>query len=270
MRVSVVQMSASTDKAENMGQVEQRVSAAERAGHADLVVLPEAVMHDFGRTDQPLAPAAEPLDGPFVALLQRLAAEHGTTVVAGMFEQTDDPQRAYNTLVAVDGSGLRASYRKVHLYDSFGYRESDRLVAGDPQSAVLEVADLRLGLMTCYDLRFPELSRFLVDAGADTLVIPAAWVAGPRKVDHWRTLLRARAIENTCHVVAAAQCGRAYSGHSAVIDPMGEVLVELDNEPGSGGATITREGLDEARASNPALLHRRLTVTVGEQAVGSR
>lgn len=259
MQVAVVQMSATTDKAENAAAIERLVAQA--APGADLVVLPEAVMHDFGKPDDPLAPAAEALDGPFVGLLRRLAGEHDVTVVAGMFEQTDEPDRVFNTLVAVSGAGLRARYRKAHLYDSFGYRESDRLVAGDVEPVTVPMGELTLGLMTCYDLRFPEMSRALVDAGADTLVVPAAWVAGPHKVDHWRTLLAARAIENTCHVVAAAQCGRVYTGHSAIIDPMGITRAGLGVAEGVASTAVRADDVASARERNPSLRHRRFTVT---------
>ncbi len=259
MRAALVQMSASTDKAANLAVIEAGVATA-AAGRPNVVVLPEAVMHDFGSREEPLAPVAEPLDGPFVATLQRLAERHTTTIVAGMFESTEDPRRAYNTLVVVDRSGVQGAYRKTHLYDSFGYRESDRLVGADPSAVVVDVGDLRLGLMTCYDLRFPELARLLVDAGADTFVVPAAWVAGPHKVDHWQTLLRARAIENTCYVVAAAQCGRSYSGHSAVVDPMGQVVAGLAEEPGVVTGDLSSDRVAEVRRTNPALQHRRLAV----------
>ncbi|MGH3384490.1 MAG: carbon-nitrogen hydrolase family protein [Nocardioidaceae bacterium] len=260
MQVAVVQMSATTDKAVNAATIERLVAAACRDVSPDLVVVPEAAMHDFGRPDDPLVPAAERLDGPFVGLLQRLADTHGTTLVAGMFEQSDEPGRVFNTLVVVDAGGMRASYRKAHLYDAFGYRESDRLVAGEPTPVVAKVADLTVGLMTCYDLRFPEMSRVLVDAGADVLLVPAAWVAGPYKVDHWRTLLAARAIENTCHVVAAAQCGRTYSGHSAVIDPMGVTRAGLGDEEGVASTVITAEEVAAARERNPSLRHRRFEI----------
>ena len=156
---------------------------------------------------------------------------------------------------------MHADYRKIHLYDSFGYRESDRLLAGehDPAApALVELDGWRLGLMTCYDLRFPELARRLVDAGAEVLVVPAAWVAGERKVDHWRTLARARAIENTAYVVAAGQPAPRYSGHSLVVDPFGDVLAEAGE-----GADLVRADLDparlaEARRTNPSLANRRL------------
>ena len=112
--------------------------------------------------------------------------------------------------------------------------------------------------MTCYDLRFPEFARALVDRGAEVLVVPAAWVAGPRKLDHWQTLVRARAIENTVFVAAAAQPGPRYTGHSLVVDPLGDVLAEAAEEPGLVTATLERKVLDEARRTNPSLANRRL------------
>jgi predicted amidohydrolase len=123
---------------------------------------------------------------------------------------------------------------------------------------LVEVGGFTLGLMTCYDLRFPELGRALVDRGADVLVVPAAWVAGPRKVDHWRTLVRARAIENTAYVVAAGQPGPRYSGHSLVVDPLGDVLAEAGEAAETLTATLDTAVLEEARRTNPSLANRRL------------
>jgi deaminated glutathione amidase len=263
MRVALVQMSAATDKRANLKAVERLVAQAVES-RPDLVMLPEAVMRDFGRPEESLAEVAEPLDGPWVAEMQRLARLHATMVIAGMFESAADDGRVYNTLVALDADGLHAVYRKTHLYDSFGYRESDRLVAGPPEPVVVPVADVKVGLMTCYDLRFPEMARALVDAGADTLAVPAAWVAGEHKVDHWQTLLRARAIENTCFVAAAAQCGTRYSGHSAVVDPMGVVLTSLTDREGVASATLASGAIFGARQKNPALAHRRFSVAPAE------
>ena len=194
---------------------------------------------------------------PFGAALSQVAAERGTTVVAGMFERGDDPDRPFNTLL-VRGAA-EASYRKIHLYDSFGHRESDTLspgAIGDP--AQVEVGGWRVGLMTCYDLRFPELARAQVAAGAEVLVLPAAWVAGERKVDHWRTLVRARAIENTVYVVAVGQPGPRYTGHSMVVDPLGDVLAEAGEDEETLAVTLVREVLAQARETNPSLANRRL------------
>lgn len=223
---------------------------------ADLVVFPEAFARDFGEAGSDVSPYAEPLDGPFATEVGRVARERGTTVVAGMFEPGDDPGRPFNTLVV--RGGAEASYRKIHLYDSFGYRESDRLSAGPLEPVLVDVGGFRVGLMTCYDLRFPELARRLVDEGAEVLVVPAAWVAGPRKVEHWRTLARARAIENTVFVVAAAQPGPRYSGHSLVVDPLGDVLAEAGEGPEVVSAELDRESLATARQTNPSLANRRM------------
>ncbi len=223
---------------------------------ADLVVWPEASARDFGDPDSDLSAFAEPVTGPYATEVARVADDLGATLVAGLFETSHDPARPFNTLVA--RGAATASYRKVHLYDSFGYCESDRLLAGEPGPVVVTVGGWSVGLMTCYDLRFPEMARLLVDAGAELIVVPAAWVAGPLKVDHWRTLLRARAIENTVFVAAAGQPAPRYTGHSMVVDPMGLVLAEAGPDAEVVRADVSRAVLEEARRTNPSLRNRRL------------
>lgn len=258
VRVGLLQIAAGLDSDANLTSI-RRLSADDEA---DIWIAPEAIMHDFGPPDLPLGPVAQPLDGPFVTGLSKLAAERGAAFVAGMFEVSDDPERPYNTLVMLDGAGeLVATYRKTHLYDSFGYAESDRLRQGDPVPVVADGGGLRIGLMTCYDLRFPEHGRALVDAGADVLVIPAAWVRGPLKEDHWETLLRARAIENTVYVAAAAQCGRKYCGRTMLVDPLGVPVAGLGEAEGAMTGTVSRDRIAQVRATNPALTHRRWRVT---------
>ena len=185
------------------------------------------------------------------------ARTHGGTWVAGMVERSEDPDRPYNTLVAVDGDGLRASYRKIHLYDSFGFKESDRLLAGPRTPLTLDVGGVSVGLITCYDLRFPELPRAMSRDGADLLVVPAAWVAGPRKVQHWRTLVAARAIENVSYVAAAGQPAPRYTGHSMVVDPRGDVVAEGGDGEEIVTGTLSGALLEEARTENPSLRNRR-------------
>ena len=221
----------------------------------DLVVFPEAFARDFGPAGSDVSDGAEPVTGPFATEVARVAADRGATVLAGMFESSEDPGRPWNTLV-LRGAAV-ADYRKVHLYDSFGYRESDRLTAGPVEAVTAPLGGFTLGLMTCYDLRFPEQARALVDAGADVLVAPSAWVAGERKVDHWRTLVRARAIENTTYVLAAGQPGPRYAGHSMVVDPLGDVVMEAGERPGIVTATLDPEVLVRARRTNPSLANRR-------------
>jgi predicted amidohydrolase len=249
MQVVLVQEASSLDPVQNR----DRLAAAVPEG-ADLVVLPEAWARDFGEPGSDLAAFAEPLDGPFVSEVERVASERGTTVIAGLFERGDTTP--YNTVVV--RGGARADYRKIHLYDSFGYRESEVLAPGPWEPLTVEIGGTTVGVMTCYDLRFPELARALVDRGAEVLVVPAAWVAGPRKVDHWTTLLRARAIENTVFVVGVGQPGPRYSGHSMVVGPLGDVLVEAGAEAATLRASLDLAAVAEARRTNPSLANRRL------------
>lgn len=253
MRVGVIQVpSVSEDVLE---LIQPPIESAVAQG-AQLVVLPEGVMHDF-RPEIDLAVISEPLDGRFVSGLGALASRLSVTIVAGMWERLAGENRPANTLVVVGPTGqLMASYRKIHLFDSFGFRESDRVVPGVLEPVTFEAGELTVGLATCYDLRFPEIFRAM--AGADMLALPAGWIAGPLKLHHWETLLTARAIENTAYVAAAGICGHGYTGHSMVIDPMGEPLVMLDDEPAVGVVEIQRSRVDEVRRINPSLEHRRL------------
>ncbi|TRW45329.1 carbon-nitrogen hydrolase family protein [Georgenia yuyongxinii] len=261
MHVAVAQLAASTDRSVNLDAATALVRRAASAG-AQLVVLPEYTSSWEPRPSaESLATAAVTLDGPFVGALARAAHEHRVTVLAGLVER-NPAGKSYNTVVALNSGGeLVGAYRKVHLYDAFGDRESDRLAAHPPEALVLDTGGLRVGVMTCYDLRFPEMARFLVDAGADVLAVPAAWVAGPGKVDHWLTLARARAIENTVYVVACGQTGKYRSGHSVIVDPAGEVLAAMGEEQGVAVAEISPGRIQEVRELNPSLANRRFEVS---------
>jgi predicted amidohydrolase len=255
------QMRVGDDRAANRDAVIAAFAVAARE-HADLLVLPE---YASGFDPRGVGPQqAEPIAGPFVETLRGQAARTGIAVVAGTTLPGSSDERAVNAVVAVDESGtLVGVYRKVHLYDAFGSRESDRLEAGPPDAAplVLDVAGLRFGVLTCYDLRFPESARRAVDAGAQVLVVPAAWAAGELKAMHWRALAVARAIENTSVVVAVGQAGPGVIGRSLVVGPDGVVDLELDAEP-----TVRTVDLDPARIArirelNPSLSNRRYTTT---------
>lgn len=266
MQVAVLQLRSGGDKAANRERLEHAVRRAAAAG-AHLVVGPEAALHEFGGPGTDLAVVAEPLDGPFVEGLAGVAADVGTTVVAGLFEARREDRRVFNTVVVVGPAGLQGAYRKVHLYDALGWRESDRVAAGDPGQGlpVVEVGELRLGVMTCYDLRFPEVGRALADLGATAVAVPAAWVAGPGKAEQWEVLARARAIENVTYVLAAAQPAPGYTGHSMIIDPSGTVLGQLGAEPDGPPAGVllaeaSAERVREVRRGMPVLEHRRFVV----------
>jgi predicted amidohydrolase/DNA-binding MarR family transcriptional regulator len=265
--VGLLQFAAGMDADANLVALNRLADTAVAAdGQAEdlprLLVAPEAAMCDFGRPDRPLAPLAQPLDGPFVTGLSALARRTGATVVAGMFERADgeDAQtgKVFNTLVALAADGdLIASYRKIHLYDAFGYRESDRLLPGPVQPCTIDVNGLTCGLLTCYDLRFPEQAADLVAGGAQALVLPAAWLTGPHKLDHWRTLLRARAVETTSYVVAAGQAAPHYCGYSTVVDPMGLTVTELDDSDGVAVGVVDAARVAQVRELNPTLRNRR-------------
>ncbi len=264
MRVAVGQFTASLDPAANREAV-AKLTAEAAAGGAELVVFPEAAARDFGEPPEPLAPVAEPLDGPFASTLGRLAREHRAVIVAGMLERAESSStRAFNTVIAVGPDGrLIGAYRKLHMFDAFGFKESDRIVPGDGATLVFQHGGLTFGVLTCYDLRFPELARALADRGADALLVPAAWVQGPLKEDHWMTLARARAIENTSYLLGSCQVSSMYSGRSLIVDPLGVVVASLGEQPGVAVAEIGAERVAAVRARLPSLQHRRFTVQLG-------
>ncbi len=258
--IAIAQFAPGVDEATNLRRIGELVAQASARG-ARLVLLPEYSAYFVDPFDASLAEHAQPLDGPFVQALRALAAQHGVHVVAGMVERTDDAHRVHNTLVAVDGGGVVARYRKLHLYDAFGQRESDWIAPGaiePPQT--FEADGIRFGMMTCYDLRFPEVSRTLVDAGADAMLVPAEWVRGPLKEHHWKTLLAARAIENTVYVAAADHPPPLGVGHSTILDPEGVTLAGIGTGEGVAVAVLEAAAIARVRERNPALWLRRLRV----------
>jgi len=203
--------------------------------------------------------AAQSVDGEFGAAVVDASREYEIAVAAGMF--TPHESRARNTLLLADRGELTAVYHKVHLYDAFSYLESDLIEPGSDSPPVVDIDGVPVGFATCYDLRFPELFRVLADRGAQVLAIASAWVAGPLKEEHWFTLLRARAIENTSYVVAADQCGRKGIGRSAGFDPMGLPLLDLGTAAGAlGFVDVSPDRIAEARRTLPALAHRRFHI----------
>jgi predicted amidohydrolase len=261
MRIALCQLPVSPDPATNLDRVAEAVAAAASQG-ADLAVFPEATQARFGSD---LRGVAEPLDGEFGTGLATMARNAGVALVAGVFEPAPDG-RVYNTAVAYAGSGqLVAAYRKIHLFDSLGERES-ALVAPGSEPVVADLAGIRTGFATCYDIRFPELARALVARGAELIVVPTAWAAGLFKEEHWVTLVRARAIENTVWVAAAGQVPDPASpptraptgiGRSMLVDPMGTVRADLGLWPQVTVAELDSAMTDRVRTVLPCLEHRR-------------
>lgn len=262
MKIAACQIVSGTDKSANLAEIERLAREAAAEG-AKLAVFPEFAMYDTPTLSKEFLAQAEPLDGAFVTALKRIASDHGISIVAGMHEQIVSEDRAYNTLVAVDPErGVVGIYRKQHLYDAFGFMESDYICPGGTDApTTFELDGITVGLLTCYDLRFPEAARVHADAGVDVLVYPAAWVPGPRKEDHWKTLARARAIENTIYVAAISQGPPTVgTGGSLIVDPTGLVLGELGEANGLVIARIDPERIEKVRSFNPSLKNRRYAV----------
>jgi predicted amidohydrolase len=261
MRIALCQLPVSADPGVNRRRVRDALRDAAGRG-AELAVFPEAVMTRFGSD---LRAAAEPLDGPFCSDLAEAAKETGVALVAGVFEPAPDG-RVYNTAVVIDGDGaLVAAYRKLHLFDAFAQRESD-LVAPGSSVVVTTLAGVRVGVQTCYDIRFPELTRALAVGGAALVTVSAAWQAGLFKEEHWVTLLRARAIENTVWIAAVGQVPdpdekptRAPTGigRSMLIDPLGVVRCDLGPSAGVVVTDADLAAVDTVRATLPSLANRR-------------
>jgi deaminated glutathione amidase len=272
VRIAVGQTAGSPDKEANLAVIAEMVERAASDG-ADLVAFAEYAMFKQPVRDERFIEEAEPLDGPFADRIRRLARDHGVALVVGMQETILDERRAYNTLLLVDRHGSDVgAYRKIHLYDAFGGTESTWVHPGEPgQQLVFEIDGLRFGTMTCYDIRFPEMARYLTDAGAEVILIPSAWTPGPRKEDHWTTMVRARAIENVAYVVAPGMAPPLATGGSLIVDPMGVVLAEAGEAPTLIAADVTRERVEEVRRKNPALEHRRFdAVPQRESATSAR
>ena len=220
-------------------------------------------MYPLGRPAAEIAHAAEAIDGPFATALAQAASALGVTAIAGMFEKVPGERRVHNTVIAVSAQGLLGRYRKLHLYDALGEKESDSIVPGPidgDELLVLPIGEFVVGVVTCYDLRFPELFRVLADRGVTVFAVPAAWVAGPLKQEHWVTMCRARAIENTSYLLAAAQPPPTYCGHSLVLDPMGVEIAGVGATDGVAAPEISAERVRSVRAALPVLLQRRYEV----------
>lgn len=258
--VAVAQF-APTDDAESNRAAVDRLTRLAAARGARLVVFPEYSSFFMPELGQASVDAAEPLDGVFASALAGLAAELGIHLVAGMLERAEGG-RAYNTAVALAPTGdVVARYRKLHLYDAFGQKESDWIAAGEldhPQTFLVD--ELTVALQTCYDLRFPEVSRRLVDAGADVIAVPSEWVRGPLKEHHWRTLVTARALENTVFVAAADHAPPIGVGNSMIVDPMGVELATIGETTDVALAYLSKRRIEAVRAVNPALALRRFEV----------
>jgi len=265
-RAAAIQMSSGPDKRANLEKAEALVRRAAGDG-AGLVVLPEVFSWRGPRGTE--AEFSEPIPGPTSQRLAALARELGIHLQAGsIVERIEGERRCYNTALLFAPSGeLLGKYRKIHLFDveipgQVSARESEARKPGD-QVVVVAAEIASIGLSVCYDLRFPELYRRLVGAGAEILCVPSAFTF-PTGAAHWETLVRARAIENQCYVIAPDQYGTSPNGYrdygnSLIVDPWGTVIARASEGEGVIVAELRPEVLARVRKELPCLTHTRLT-----------
>ncbi len=273
LRIALAQIRSGTDPAANLALVDEHTREAAGAG-ASLVLFPEATMCRFG---VPLAPVAEPLDGRWADAVRAIADAHGVVVVAGMFTPADgdERRRVTNTLLAT-GPGVDAHYHKIHLYDAHGFAESKTVAPGrEPVVITVDGASgpVTVGLTLCYDIRFPELYVELASRGAELITAHASWGAGPGKLEQWRLLARARAID-TSSVLAGV--GQAYPGDeiaaqgptgvggSLVASALGEVLVSAGAEPQLLICDVDLDAARKARESVAVMYNRSVSPHPGK------
>jgi deaminated glutathione amidase len=261
-KIALAQLRSSTNKGENLRVAGEFIKNAKSQG-ATLVAFPEFLMA-YSPTKQAaeeLCELAETVDGAFTTALRKIAKASAINVLATIYEQSDLANRVYDTALWIDRNGnIAAVYRKLHLYDALGFKESDKFVAGSDLTAPVKTEVGNIGMMICYDLRFPELSRLLTLMGADVLVAPSGWVRGEMKVEHWQTMVRARALENGCYVIAPDQIGNIYIGHSMVVDPFGRIIAEMGEREGLEVVELDPRIVCDVREKLPLLKNRRAEV----------
>ena len=265
LRTAVIQLNSRTSPTENLASVERFVDQAAGMG-AQFVCLPEfwSYLGPYAGFDQ----VAQSVPGPFIERLQEKARQHRMIVHGGSIVERHPelPGKFYNTCVLINSDGeIVAKYRKIHLFDvnlasGEKHYESERIAPGN-EIVTAKIDGITIGLTICYDLRFPELYRLLALRGAQLIMVPASFTLHTGR-DHWEVLLRARAIENLCYVLAPAQVGsyppdRQCFGRSMIIDPWGLVLAQAPDVPGVTFAEIDLEAIDQARAQIPSLENRR-------------
>ncbi len=255
IKVAVGQFPVAEDWQTNIDMAGFLMDRAETAG-VDLLVLPEGIMTRFIDRKELIRDAAQALDGPFVTAMLDLSRDRRVTVIFGIHESSAEP-RPFNTLVAIQNGEVRGVYRKLHLYDAFAAVESENVRSGDERPPIIDVCGFNVGLMTCYDVRFPELARDLADRGAEIVALPAAWAAGRTKEFQWATLVSARALDATVFVAASGESGPACVGGSRIIDPLGMPIATCTQETDLATATLSKHQLKESRIKLPVLQHRR-------------
>jgi deaminated glutathione amidase len=270
-KIALAQVSAAEEKGDNLRRGLELIEAASRK-QADILVLPELFMAYVSMDAPPeeFASVAEEVSGDFVTALAAAAMEKRIYVVVGIIERSANKDKVYNTVVMIGPDGkVIATHRKLQLFDSFGYKESSRFEPSGTLEGAFKTPLATIGLMTCYELRFPEMARVLALQGAELILVPTAWLAGRMKEEHLHILAKARALENTVYVAVASQTGRIFTGRSIVVDPFGVSICDAGEEEGLVTAEIDLERLARVRKLLPSLEHIRNDV-YGRFTAGAR
>jgi len=264
-RAALVQMKSSVDKNKNLSYSLKLIGRAAQK-KAQLICFPEFQMAYSPAEQKPetLHEIAEKINGDFISALSNSAKKNKINVVATIYEiinTNKQNQKVFDTAVIINERGkIQSVYRKIHLYDALGFKESKKLLAGNIIEKPTRTSVGNLGLQICYDMRFPEISRILTVNGANILVSPSAWVAGFMKQEHWEIMLKSRAIENGVYVIAPNQLGNIYCGHSMVIEPFGATVIDLGNREGMEILDIDNSRIETVRRTLPLLRNRRTDV----------
>ena len=258
---AMIQMECMPEPAENLKKARLFAENAVKKYHPDFLLFPETFMTEIlrGSIDERNA-RAETLDGPFVEGMRKIASGHGVWIAFGMKEKTPDPgdPRVYNSVVILNAEGdIVQVYHKTHLYDAFGFRESDEVKAGDDFFEPVDTPFGRIGVFVCYEVRFPEVARYQRAKGAEIILMPTAWVKGDLKSQHFNTLVTARAIENTVFVLACDQYSKVRMGESIAVDPMGVMLANAGEGERIIPVYIDTERIAEVRKKLPSFEDRR-------------
>ncbi|RCL02165.1 MAG: putative hydrolase [Candidatus Tokpelaia sp. JSC188] len=258
MKIAVAQLVVSHDKQRNLDKALTYIVWA-KAEKANFIVFPEAFMSLMSiNTTIKHADIAESIDGPFVKTLAAAAKKHKIYIIFGIYESKfGEQERSYNTIIFLNDEGqLIHSYRKTHLYDAFCYNESWNIIPGDNGFTPVKTKLGTIGILVCYELRFPEISRTLALQGADILIVPTAWINGVMKEEHLLTLSQARAVENTVFVCIANQVGNDYAGCSSIYNPMGIIMSSKSKDEGLIFADIDIDQIHACREQLPCLRQR--------------
>ncbi|MGC9209246.1 MAG: carbon-nitrogen hydrolase family protein [Nitrososphaeria archaeon] len=255
LSISLVQMESSEDKQENLKKVTRVIDSSP----SEMIVFPEFTnFNPSGMSPYEAYENAELESSEFLTALSEKARDKGKWVVIGVYERSESPPKMYSTAFVIGPDGKQVvRYRKTHLFRALGFDESTLLRQSDNPLVTFEVKGFRVGVMICYEIRFPEIARTLSLKGADVIVVPAAWLKGYNKEEQWITLASARAMENTVYVLTANQIGRAYTGIALAADPAGVIKARASEGEEVLNVLVSASRIAEVRESLPLLRQRR-------------